>query len=109
MPTNLTPFDAAEYLDSPEAIAAYLQDALADADPGEFQHALGVVARAQGMSAIADKAGLARPALYRALTEGGNPEFRTVVKVLSAIGVSMHVSSTPANANEAIHEECEFA
>jgi probable addiction module antidote protein len=98
MTINLTTFDPADFLNSPEAIAAYLEDAIADADPAEFQHALGVVARAKGMSAIASESGLARGALYRSLSSGGRPEFSTVLKVLNAIGVAIHVSPA-ANTN----------
>jgi probable addiction module antidote protein len=50
------PFDSAEFLDAPEAIAAYLADALDSGSSAEFQDALDVVARARGMTEIA-KAG----------------------------------------------------
>jgi len=92
MAIETRPFDAAEYLDTPEAIIAYLEDALADADPGEFIEALGVVARAKGMASIARDIGVARPALYRSLSEDGRPEFGTVMKVLHTLGLSFHVS-----------------
>jgi probable addiction module antidote protein len=54
------PFDSAEYLDTPEAIAAYLQDIFEDPDPALIAHGLGVVARAKGMASIAENAGLSR-------------------------------------------------
>jgi len=84
-----TAFDAAEYLDSPEAITAYLADAMTDPDPSELIHALGVIARAKGMTQIAEQSGLARPALYRALTHDSRPEYATVIKVMRALGIEL--------------------
>jgi probable addiction module antidote protein len=82
-------FDAAEYLDSPEAIADYLTEAF-DTGDGEFiAQAIGTVARAHGMTSVARAAGLSREHLYRALNTGGNPELDTVMKVLSALGVQL--------------------
>jgi probable addiction module antidote protein len=80
-------FDIADYLESEAEIAEYLSEALALGDPAYFQHALGAVARAKGMAAIARKTGLGRQSLYKALSEDGNPEFSTVVKVLGALGI----------------------
>ena len=61
--TETRPFDAAEYLDTPEAVRAYLADAFASGDAGEIADALGVVARARGMTELAKESGLAKPAL----------------------------------------------
>jgi probable addiction module antidote protein len=79
------PFDAAEYLDSPEMIAAYLTEAFESDDASEFAIAIGAVARAVGMSAVAEKAGLSRENLYRALGGDAKPEFGTIMKVLRAL------------------------
>ena len=86
---KLTPFDAAKYLDSKEAIAAYLTDALEDGDPAAVTEAIGTVARAQGMTDIAREAELSRENLYKALRAGGHPEFDTVMRVLHALGVKL--------------------
>jgi probable addiction module antidote protein len=83
------PFDAAEYLDSPEMIAAYLTEALESDDASEIAMAIGTVARAAGMSAVAEKAGLSRENLYRALGGDAKPEFGTVMKVLRALGMDL--------------------
>lgn len=80
-------FDIADYLESEAEIAEYLSGALTLGDPAYFQYALGVVARAKGMATIARKTGLGRQSLYKALSEQGNPEFSTVVKVLGALGI----------------------
>ncbi len=88
-------FDIADYLRSEADIAEYLSEALALGDPAYFQHALGAVARAKGMAAIAKKSGLGRQSLYKALSEGGNPEFSTVVKVLGALGI--RIAAVPAD------------
>lgn len=94
MPLETVPFDAAEFLDTPEAQAAYLSIVLAENDPAAFRHAVGVIARAQGMVEVARKADLSRPSLYRALGEEGNPGFDTMQKVLEALG--MRLSVVPA-------------
>lgn len=84
------PFDAAEYLDSSEAIAAYLSEAFETNDPSFITEAIGTVARARGMAALAKDTGLSRENLYKALSSEGHPEFSTVMKVLSSLGVELH-------------------
>jgi probable addiction module antidote protein len=84
-----TRFDAADYLDSPQAIADYLSEAFETGDDEYIAMAIGTVARAQGMSAVAKEAGVSRENLYRALSDGGKPEFSTVMKVLGALGVRL--------------------
>lgn len=88
------PWDVTEHLDSEEAIAAYLDAVFEDGDPKLIAAAIGDVARARGMSEIAEKSGLSRESLYRALSSDGNPEMATVLKVMRALG--MRVSVTPA-------------
>jgi probable addiction module antidote protein len=82
-------FDVAEYLDSPEAIAAYLSEAFETGDDALIAQALGTVARLKGMKGIAKETGLNRENLYRSLSEGGNPELGTVMKVLDALDVQL--------------------
>ena len=77
MAVKTTRFDSAEYLDSAEAISAYLEEALETDDPAFITQALGTVARARGMSQIAKETGLSRESLYKALSAEGNPEFST--------------------------------
>jgi probable addiction module antidote protein len=89
MPLETFPFDPAEYLDSDEAIAAYLDEAFKTEDPTFITHAIGVAARARGTTQIAKDAGLSRESLYKALSDTGNPEFATVLRVLQALGVRM--------------------
>ncbi len=92
MPRKTTRFDSAAYLDSPEAIGAYLEDAMETDDPKFIAHALGQVARARGMAEIAKAAGLSRESLYKALSAGGNPEFSTILKVVHALGLRISVA-----------------
>ena len=94
MPLETTPFDPAEYLDNDEAVAGYLTDALETGDAAFIADALGIVARAKGMKQIADDAGLSRESLYRALSDKGNPEFGTVLKVIAALGLRLTASPT---------------
>ena len=89
MALELIPFDAAESLDTPEAQATFLADALMTDDAGYIAHAIGVLARAQNMSRIAQDAGVSRAALYKSLTEDGDPRLSTVLGVLSAMGLRL--------------------
>ncbi len=84
------PWDATRYLDSDEAIAAYLDAVLEENDPALLAAALGDVARAKGMTQIARETGLGRESLYKALSTKGNPELATVLKVLQALGLRLH-------------------
>ena len=81
-----TPFDPADYLRSAEGIEEYLIGAFETQDAAFIADALGVVARARGMSALATDTGLSRQALYKALSHGGNPELATIMKVARALG-----------------------
>lgn len=92
MALKTTPFDAAEYLTTPEAIAAYLNDAIANGDADELIAALGTVARAKGMSEIARSTGLGRESLYKALSGASNPAFATVNRVIASLGLRMSVA-----------------
>ncbi len=92
MAKKTTLFDSAVYLDSREAIGAYLEEAMETDDPAFIAHALGQVARARGMAEIAKKSGLSRESLYKALSVGGNPEFGTVLKVMHALGLELSIS-----------------
>jgi len=89
--TRTRAWDAADYLGRPEDIAAYLEAALEEGDPGLVAAALGDVARSRGMSRLADEAGLGRESLYKALSRNGNPEFATVMRVIRALGVRLRV------------------
>lgn len=94
MTLKTRPYDSARHLKTREDIALYLQAVLEENDPALFAHALGQVARAKGMTQLARETGLAREALYRALSADGNPELATVMKVMKALG--MHFSAEPA-------------
>ena len=78
---DLPTFDMAEQLRDAEDIAAYLQLALDDEDPAELAHALGIIARARGMTEIAQKSGMSREALYKALRPGSDPRFALDIKL----------------------------
>jgi probable addiction module antidote protein len=87
--TKTRPYDAAEYLETAEDMAAYLEAALEDGEPSLIVEALGTIARARGMSQIARDTGLGRESLYKALSPEGNPEFATVMKVVRALGLKL--------------------
>ena len=88
---DLRPFDAARYLETEEDILYYLEDAMEGNDPKHIARALGDVARSQGMTELARKAGVGRQALYNALSENGNPTLETLTSVLSALGLQLTV------------------
>ncbi|MEQ1715448.1 MAG: addiction module antidote protein [Hyphomicrobium sp.] len=85
------PYDSADYLKTPKALTAYLEEALAEKDRALIAHAIGVAARAQGMSSIAKKTKLSRESLYRSLSADGNPELETLIKVLTELGLRLTV------------------
>lgn len=86
MPVATREYDSARYLDSEEAIAEYIAAASESGDPHELALALGVVAKARGMSDLSRQTGLTRQALYKALSGEGNPELGTIAKVADALG-----------------------
>jgi probable addiction module antidote protein len=91
--TKTRRYDAAEYLETPEDMATYLEAALEDGEPAVIVQALGAIARARGMSQIARDTGLGRESLYKALSPEGNPEFATVLKVVRALGLKLHAEA----------------
>ena len=82
-------FDAARYLDDPETIAAYLSEALETGDSELICAALDTIARAKGMSSVAEATGLGRTSLYKALSGNAKPEFETVQKVIGSFGLKL--------------------
>ena len=89
-----TRFDAARYLDTEDRQVAYISAALETGDADFVRDALGLVARARGMSEVARDAGLNRESMYKALGEAGNPEFATVMRIIRALGLTL--SARPA-------------
>jgi probable addiction module antidote protein len=82
-------YDPAEALGSDDAVEVFLADAFETGDARHIAKALGVVARAKGMTKIARRTGLAREQLYRSLSENGNPTLETTLAVMKAIGFEM--------------------
>jgi probable addiction module antidote protein len=95
MPQGFSHYDSAEYLKTDEDMQAYLDACMEEAsdDPAFIARALGVVARARGMTQLARETGLARENLYKALSGEGNPEFATILKVIHALGLRLSVRS----------------
>jgi probable addiction module antidote protein len=87
--SELSEFDPSKYLDDDEAVADYIRLAIEDGDPGLLAAALGDVARARGMTQVAQSAGLTREALYKALRADASPRFDTIQRVCKAIGVKL--------------------
>lgn len=91
MSIETKPFDAAKYLDTPESQAELVADALESGDATYLTHALGVVARARGMSEIAKKTGITREGLYKALSAEGDPRLSTFLGVIKSLGLQISV------------------
>ncbi len=93
--TKTTPFDPAEYLTTPEEMAAYLEATLeeSEGDAAAIARALGTIARAKGMSQVARDAGLSRESLYKALSGDRSPDFQTILKVVRALGLKLHAEA----------------
>jgi len=89
-------FDIADYLDSNEMIAEYLNAVLEEGDNSDVITAIGHIAKAIGMTKIAEKTGLSRPSLYKALSDGAKPQFETIMKVLKAIGGEIRINPLSA-------------
>ncbi len=87
-----TPWDSAEVLDDDTVIIEYLQAALEEDDPELFVKAVGNVARAMGMTTVAQETQMGRPSLYKALSGERDPRIGTVMKVLGALGVRLTVA-----------------
>jgi probable addiction module antidote protein len=86
---KLYSYDPAEALTSPEAIAEFMNDAFASGDAGYIAKALGVVARARGMTDLARETGLSREQLYRSFSEEGNPTLKTLLAVMQVLGLDI--------------------
>lgn len=93
MTIKTTPFDAADYLNDKEDIAAYLEVALEGGDLPTITQALGTIARARGMSDVARQAGVTREGLYKAFSETGDPKLSTLLGTLQALGLKLSVKS----------------
>jgi probable addiction module antidote protein len=91
MSDGVSKFDVTKYLHNETDIANYLQAAMEMSDPEFFQVALGTVARARGMSAVADDTGVGRSGLYKALDSKGNPSFSLIQKVISSLGMELTI------------------
>jgi len=97
MAQKTRPYDSARYLKTEEDLALYMDEALRDGDPKRIAQALGVIARARGMSQLARDTGLQREGLYKSLSEDGNPELATLLKIMKALG--LRLSAVPGEAD----------
>lgn len=95
---KLSKWDSAEYLKTDEDMVLYLEACLNEAgdDAAFIAKALGTIARAKGMTQLANETGLGRESLYKALSGEGNPSFATILKVMSALGIKLHAEKAQA-------------
>ena len=96
MTEKWTVYDPAEELDSAEGIAIFMEEAFKTGDPAYIAHALGVVARAKGMTQIAKETGLSREQLYRSFSKNGNPSLKSTFAVMKALGIEWTTKTSSA-------------
>jgi probable addiction module antidote protein len=82
-------YDPAAALTDPETIALFMADAFETGDAAHIAQALGVVARAKGMTELAKESGLSREQLYRSFSGKGNPTLKTMLAVMRAVGLDL--------------------
>jgi probable addiction module antidote protein len=103
---TLSRFDPVEMIDDAEAVAVFLADAFDTGDADYIQHMLGLIARSRGMAEVAEKAGLGRESLYKALKDGASPRFDTILRVVHALGLKLAlVSAAEANGVDGADDE----
>lgn len=90
-----TSFDESRYLSTDEEVAEYITEALMSGDLEYVLHAIGVAAKARGMTQIAEQTGLSRESLYKSLRSDGAPKFETIGLVLQALGLRLRVEPAP--------------
>jgi probable addiction module antidote protein len=91
---TISKWDIVNYLETEDDMARYLDVALEENDPAFISTVLGDIARAKGMTLMAEQTGLARSSLYKALSPNGNPEFSTILKVINALGLKLRATTT---------------
>lgn len=96
---NTSPFSIADYLDTPEMIASYLNQVLAEGTDEELVFALNEVSKAVGMTKVAQAAGLSRPSLYKALAKGSKPQFSTIMRILRVVGGKIEIKPSTFKAS----------
>ena len=89
MTLTTQPFEAARFLEDDEAVAVFITSILEENNPALLAAALGEVAKARGMAQVAEKSGMAREALYKALRSDSQPRFETIARVCAALGVKL--------------------
>ncbi|PIM54084.1 putative addiction module antidote protein [Roseateles chitinivorans] len=97
MAEQVRTYDPAEMLTTEASIAAFMADAFETNDAGYIAFALGMVARAKGMTQVAEQTGLSREHLYRSFSEKGNPTLRTLLAVLNVLGIELTARPVPAH------------
>jgi len=93
MKTEISSWDASEYLDSPEMIKEYINLAIEDGSPELLQAALGDIAKAKGMTDIANKANVSRQNLYKIFSIGSHPRLDTIQKVIHSLGLKLKIET----------------
>lgn len=86
-----TPYDFADYIETEDDVRVVLDAAFETNDPAVITRKIGAIARSKGMASLAMATGLQREGLYKSLSEAGNPELKTLLKVLDALGLVLSI------------------
>ncbi len=89
---KVSKFEVAEYLENEIMIEEFLNNALEEGNTEDLINAIGNIAKAKGMTNIANQTGMSRPSLYKALSKGSKPQFETIHKVIKALGGNLTVN-----------------
>ena len=96
MVIKTTPFEPEKYFKDDVSQVELIADAFESGDAGYIADAIGIVARARGMTKVAQESGIAREALYQALSAKGNPTLTTLLKVMKVLGIELTAKSREA-------------
>jgi probable addiction module antidote protein len=107
MALKTKPLDLAKYYGDEAAQASLLNDALASGHAGYIANALGIIARARGMTRLAEETGVSRAALYASLSPDGNPSLDTLMRVTARLGIELRATvggASPASPGGEPHD-----
>lgn len=94
---ELVPFNAHDAVQDPAVQIELLNMAWEDGDSAALTHALSLIAKAHGMTETAQSAGLSRQAIYKTLSDKGNPSLSSLLGIMKALGVKASFQLEPSS------------
>lgn len=99
MTTEIKPFDPVAHIQTAEDLVRYLDTVLEYKDPEFLKSSLRRLSETEGMTRLAEKVGMSRQGLYKALSDDGDPKLSTVMKILDSLG--LRISLIPVTPEDA--------